>query len=184
MAFINCPNCNEKVSDKVAICPNCNALLNTNSAMQKPTKMMLKVGLGFLVAAIASLSFGFWAFSSGGIIFVILGIIGFGVAYFAFKDYKNDLYKYHLSQTDRDAYDKYVIEEREKRIEEQRLLNQQRAEKEAKKYNHYRYKCPMCQSNKIMNISTTKKVVSTEVFGLASNKIGKTYQCDDCKYMW
>lgn len=184
MAYINCPNCNERISDKVAICPNCNALLNTNSTMQKPSKLMVKVGAGFLVASIASLAFGIWAFSSGGIVFVVLGVLGLGATYYAFKDYRNELYKYHLSQTDRDAYDKYVIEEREKRLEEQRIIDQQKAEKEAKKYNHYRYKCPMCQSNKIMNISTVKKAVSAEMLGLASDKIGKTYQCDDCKYMW
>ena len=113
-----------------------------------------------------------------------LGLFGLAIAYYAFKDYKNELYKYHLSQTDRDAYDKYVIEEREKRLEEQRIVDQQKAEKEAKKYNHYRYKCPMCQSNKIVNISVVKKAVSAELLGLASDKIGKTYQCDDCKYMW
>ena len=71
--------------------------------------------------------------------------------------------------------------EREKERETQEFLQKQKDEKEAKKYNNYKYKCPMCGSNKIANISTAKKVVSAEMLGLASDKIGKTYLLELCK---
>ncbi|MCI5562636.1 MAG: hypothetical protein MR393_05800 [Intestinimonas massiliensis] len=60
----------------------------------------------------------------------------------------------------------------------------QEIEKEAIKYNNYKYTCPMCGSKKIKNISTVSKVVSMEVLGLASSKIGKSYECEECKYKW
>ena len=94
------------------------------------------------------------------------------------------LHKHHLANTDYAAYEEYIKNEREKERETQEFLQKQKDEKEAKKYNNYKYKCPMCGSNKIANISTAKKVVSAEMLGLASDKIGKTYQCDECKYMW
>ena len=45
-------------------------------------------------------------------------------------------------------------------------------------------KCPHCSSTSYRRISTTKKVVSTGVFGLASSTIGKTFECNKCGYKW
>lgn len=185
MALIKCPKCGETISDKVVICPNCNALLDTNTATtEKPSKVLLGCGFVALIIAIAILIFGFWAISSGGILFVIIGFFVFAVACFFFNEYRKDVYKHHLAKTDYNAYKEYIEQERQKEKEAQEFLQKQKEEKTAKKYNNYKYKCPMCGSNKIVNISTAKKVVSTEMLGLASNQIGKTYQCDDCKYMW
>lgn len=55
---------------------------------------------------------------------------------------------------------------------------------EKTKYNNYMYTCPMCGSKKIKNIDTTKRGVSVVAFGLSSGKIGKCYECDNCKYKW
>lgn len=68
--------------------------------------------------------------------------------------------------------------------DEERNLKMYQKEQENKKYNFYRYTCPMCGSKKIVNISKASKAISAEIFGLASDKVGKCYQCDDCKYMW
>lgn len=192
MALIKCPKCGETISDNVVICPNCNALLNNNpTTNENPNKYSLGCGFVALIIAIAALIFGFWTFSIGGIIFVLLGIFVFGVACSLFNDFRKAVYKQKLSKTDYAAYKEYVEHEQQKEKEMQDFLQQQKDEKNAKKdeknakkYNNYKYKCPMCNSNKVMNISTTKKVVSAELMGLASNKIGKTYQCDECKYMW
>ncbi len=184
MALINCPKCGEKISDKVVICPNCNALLDNSITAEKPNKSLLGYGFIILIIAIAILVFGFWAFSSGGIIFVVLGFFAFAVACFLFNEYRKDVYKHNLAKKDYNAYKEYINQEQQKEKETQEFLQKQKEEKTAKKYNNYKYKCPMCGSNKIVNISITKKVVSTEALGLASNKIGKTYQCDECKYMW
>ena len=45
-------------------------------------------------------------------------------------------------------------------------------------------KCPHCGSTSFKRISTTKKVVSTGLFGLASSTIGKTFSCNKCGYKW
>lgn len=44
--------------------------------------------------------------------------------------------------------------------------------------------CPNCHSVKIQPIKMTKRVIDTQLFGLASDTIGKTYECLDCKYKW
>ena len=184
MALIKCPKCGETISDRGVICPNCHFLFENKSALEKPSKVFLIQGFITLVIAIALLIFGFWAISSGGIIFVILGFFVFVIACVSFNEYIKDVYKHHLANTDYTAYQEYIEQERQKERETQEFLQKQKEEKTAKKYNNYKYKCPMCGSNKIVNISTAKKIVSTEMLGLASNQIGKTYQCDECKYIW
>ena len=44
--------------------------------------------------------------------------------------------------------------------------------------------CPTCGSTNIKHISTLNRAVSIGVFGLFSNKIGKNYECLDCKTKW
>lgn len=44
--------------------------------------------------------------------------------------------------------------------------------------------CPNCNSTNTEKISTTKKVASTAVLGLASRTIGKNYKCKNCGYIW
>lgn len=45
-------------------------------------------------------------------------------------------------------------------------------------------KCPTCGSTNVQKISTTKRWVSTGLFGLASSDIGKTMCCKNCGYKW
>ena len=186
MALINCPKCGKEISDRGQLCPHCKTWLNeaNDPVFQKPSKVYLIQGFVFLIIAIALLVFGLWASSTGGIVFVGLGVFVCVIAVVSFNEHKKVVHKHHLANTDYAAYEEYIKNEREKERETQEFLQKQKDEKEAKKYNNYKYKCPMCGSNKIANISTAKKVVSAEILGLASAKIGKTYQCDECKYMW
>ena len=46
------------------------------------------------------------------------------------------------------------------------------------------YKCPNCGCSAGHPIGAIDKGVSVGAYGLASNKIGKTYKCDKCGYMW
>ena len=48
----------------------------------------------------------------------------------------------------------------------------------------YGIKCPNCGQVNVTFISTTSRAVSVGTVGLVSNKIGKTYKCPKCKYMW
>ena len=45
-------------------------------------------------------------------------------------------------------------------------------------------KCPTCGSTNVKYISTLNRAVSIGVFGLFSSKIGKNYECLNCKAKW
>lgn len=45
-------------------------------------------------------------------------------------------------------------------------------------------KCPTCGSTNVRHISTLNRAVSIGVFGLFSSKIGKNYECLNCKTKW
>ena len=45
-------------------------------------------------------------------------------------------------------------------------------------------RCPTCGSTKVEKIGMVGKVVSVELFGLASNSMGKTFKCNKCGYKW
>lgn len=44
--------------------------------------------------------------------------------------------------------------------------------------------CPTCGSTNIEKISSTKRWLSTGLFGLASSDVGKTMVCKKCRYKW
>lgn len=45
-------------------------------------------------------------------------------------------------------------------------------------------KCPVCGSIRVNKISTANRLTSVFAFGLASSKIGKQYECKNCKHKW
>lgn len=44
--------------------------------------------------------------------------------------------------------------------------------------------CPNCHSTNVKPISGGERAVSVLGLGILSKKIGKSYKCMDCKYMW
>ena len=59
-----------------------------------------------------------------------------------------------------------------------------RAEEEAKRYNYYVFTCPVCKSKRVRKIDNLERSLSVSALGLASDKIGKQYECDECKHKW
>ena len=53
-----------------------------------------------------------------------------------------------------------------------------------KKYNNYMFECPMCHSKNVKKISDLNRATSVAVWGVASDKIGKQYECDNCHHKW
>lgn len=45
-------------------------------------------------------------------------------------------------------------------------------------------KCPTCGSTNVHPISTAKKAFGFAMVGLFSSNLGKSYECDNCKYKW
>lgn len=97
---------------------------------------------------------------------------------------------YDSLKTQRNLYDKYADDTEQYKIEliKQSDLEkkQQQAVREAEKLNAnpLRIKCPNCGSNNVVKISTINRVASVAAVGLASSKIGKQYQCRNCKHKW
>ena len=135
MALINCPKCGKEISDRGQLCPHCKTWLNeaNDPVFQKPSKVYLIQGFVFLIIAIALLVFGLWASSTGGIVFVGLGVFVFVIAVVSFNEHKKVVHKHHLANTDYAAYEEYIKNEREKERETQEFQQKQKDEKEAKK---------------------------------------------------
>lgn len=55
---------------------------------------------------------------------------------------------------------------------------------EKKKYNDYKITCPVCQSKKVLKITSVNRAISVGALGLASSKIGKQYECSECHHKW
>lgn len=66
----------------------------------------------------------------------------------------------------------------------QRRAQQKRIEKEHIEKETYIPTCPTCGSINIKHISTLNRAVSIGAFGIFSSKIGKSYECLDCKAKW
>lgn len=64
-----------------------------------------------------------------------------------------------------------------------RIVKEQKEQKEYQEL-HGGYKCPNCGEHAGHEISTMKKAVSVGMLGLASDKIGKNYECKNCGYKW
>ncbi|MBE7013873.1 MAG: hypothetical protein E7419_01540 [Ruminococcaceae bacterium] len=67
--------------------------------------------------------------------------------------------------------------------EEKRAEEDYKKEQEFKKMN-CGYKCPNCGAKAGHKISAISKSFSISTFGIASSKIGKTYKCEKCGYLW
>ena len=90
--------------------------------------------------------------------------------------------------TKRKEQARQYLEAREKEREQEaaayRLkMVEQSIEREQKKH-PTNIHCPTCGSNKIEKISGFDRAMSAKMFGLASSKIGKTFECKSCGYKW
>lgn len=201
MALIKCPECGrEKVSDSAVSCPDCGygikehfleiereqqkldrekqseilegirikkeqAELNTIKMPSKPNfgQNLLIFGVVFLPFMLLGLflpyGFGFWFFA----------VFWLGVSISTYNDNKKD---YERAQQNFNKFQQEELSKKkmQKALEEYRLRNAP--------------KCPMCGSINIKKISTYSRVVSVDIYGLASDKIGKQYMCENCEHMW
>lgn len=197
MALINCPECiRENVSDTAEVCPDCGYAIkahfekieaeetkktiiqnrmNCVTMPEKPEDKMESNEKSLIVFGVICII--------GGLLCLDIPILalfeffcGGALIATAFKQ-KNDKYEkalsdYNLAIHNFEGYQK-------KKIHEQDVANVRRAMKEANSP-----KCPVCGSKNIKNISTFDRAVSVGTVGIASKKIGKQYQCKNCKHMW
>ena len=62
-----------------------------------------------------------------------------------------------------------------------RYLEKEKRELEALRN---RPRCPKCGSFNFVEISTASRLISVAAWGLASGKIGKQYECKNCRHKW
>ena len=67
------------------------------------------------------------------------------------------------------------------RINKEKLLQQASLDKQREQN---KPKCPTCGSTNVKHISKLNRAVSIGVLGLFSSKIGKNYECLNCKSKW
>ena len=79
---------------------------------------------------------------------------------------------------DNPLFDENIYEQREgkEKLLQQASLDKQREQNIPK--------CPTCGSTNVKHISTLNRAISIGVLGLFSSKIGKNYECLDCKAKW
>lgn len=91
-------------------------------------------------------------------------------------NYNKRVKDYELACRNFETYQRQMIKEQdEARARHQRELEQKIANA---------IKCPNCGSIDTKKISTTSRVASVAMVGVASSKIGKQYECINCGYRW
>lgn len=89
-------------------------------------------------------------------------------------------------QFDENLYNKRHMKEEEfrkrNREEARQRLLQQASQPSAAPASTNQPHCPACQSTNIEKIGIFKRMLSTNMFGIASKKIGKQFHCKNCGY--
>lgn len=207
MNITKCPFCDKQVDSLNKLCPFCGTLLPVvqeikNEVMQtsqykpipkttvkknnvQPPVAPHKQG-GFVGSLAVSVMFAFFAALfyfmeiydgsyqfEGAIFFSFLCLCFGGISYICYSKQK---IKYRLYKNNIEEYCKKEKEERERRYQQQERIRQQQIA-EANK----RATCPYCKSKNTKRISTTSRITSVAMTGLASKKIGKQWHCNNCK---
>ena len=101
----------------------------------------------------------------------------------ALDKYENwDRYKERLKNDTVERYEKWISDLKKQKFEVQK--SSVPVETVPTPQSTHIFKCPKCGSINVKRISNTSRAISVELMGLASSKIGKQYECKDCKHMW
>lgn len=129
------------------------------------------------------------------VLLAVLIVIGIPVAAFItyldygimYNCYKRDYDDWMEQQNDWDGYikkKKAVVQEKYKDVASNIAHYGTKAVPSYPSRNNNKLKCPICGSTNVNKISTLNRTVSVATVGLASSKIGKQYECKDCKHKW
>lgn len=142
--------------------------------------------LGFITRKIYLLSYIFAAICS---LDLFIGTILLIVVIYA--DYNSEMhsYKYEIGISeettwkDFEGYKKHLINKKIEYYSDKDDIDYRIAYRKIVNTDS-KIKCPICNSINVERISTASRVISVEIVGLASNKIGKQYKCKNCKHLW
>lgn len=202
MALVQCPECGkENVSDSAEACPECGYKIREHfEKLQKdaerekriqerieleiirppatpdPTVLIITIVLSLIWLLLMNISELKTICILG--LFITVPLIFLGLKWYL-DEKENHKNICELIEEDPEQYER---KERD-RIRTKITLEELQKEETIKKAALMPH-CPHCNSTRIEKISTVNRVVSVEMFGLASGKIGKQYKCKDCKHMW
>lgn len=143
-------------------------------------KESVRGGIGLAISL--PLTILFWCLSSKGslgILIVICAFASFASAVFlinGINEQKRNSDELEIAKRD--------INEYEERMKQQSKIAAAQAQTYAAKNASKHPKCPMCGSTNTEKIGTINRAASVAAVGLASSKIGKQYQCKNCKHKW
>lgn len=196
MEQMTCPKCGKSVSkDDDYCCPHCAELLmgdiesTDKYKAPHPGYGLLVVSLVFagIAALFFRLSFSSGRLLKGSLLTIIIAAIAAAIAIVCLGVFISMIRDYRLAIKDNAAF-QIRMGEREKR--EQALrddLEKQRAER-AREEAEKRAKlpaCPICgKKDNVRRISTLNRSASVAAWGIASAKIGKQYECTNCKHFF
>lgn len=153
--LIKCPECNKEISDKAEMCPNCGYKL------PKPEPIINGV--------------------------YCPSCLDCGIkTKIEFCPYCKIRYKDSITGTC-DEVDNYTQNHPE--LKDAPEFSQEAYDKRVN-YVPYNYptmntpKCPTCGSTDLSKVSSISKAGSVLMFGLLSQKVKKTWHCNNCKYEW
>lgn len=155
------------------------AIRNSENRIQLESKQMRKHGIIFSISLVVFLVC--LCVDPGGLLYfeIISGIAGFlslVMLLSAKSDKEEALNDLELAKKSIDQYERNLEKRQEKAVEQLQVL--------AKNYEAKHPTCPQCGSNHTERISTIGRAASIATLGLASSKIGKQYQCKNCKHKW
>lgn len=190
-----CPECKKEFSGDLRICPHCGLSLDDKESIQRLNTMRIlesksnsktwwKRGTVCLISLliIAILLFVMYIYTTNGLLLtgVIFALFFTCVSiYSLYSDYSSkEKAKAELDLAKKD-YDKYKAK-KDKEREAAKIQSAINSARKAAKHP----KCPNCGSTNTFRITTAGRMASVAAVGIASGKIGKQYECKNCKYKW
>ncbi len=134
------------------------------------------IGMFFAVSVVAMLFIQSW------LLMLVGGIFAYIFLSTGFDKLKRSQDIYDKYKNDQEKYRKAIIRDQDMEKAQNEMINTYR--KNSKNKHNAGIKCPMCGSGNVYRISTTNRAVSVATVGLASSKIGKQYECKNCKHKW
>lgn len=190
-----CPKCKKEFSGDIRVCPNCGFSLDDIEARRQANTMTVLEArvnnktwwkentlLSIFLLIITIILFAIYSFTSSGLVLTgsLFALFFTGVAmYGLYSDYSSrEKAKEELESAKKD-YDKYKMQkdrEREAAKIQSAINNAKQSAKHPK--------CPNCGSTNTVRITTANRMASVAAVGVASGKIGKQFECKNCKYKW
>lgn len=188
MSKVFCPECNKEVSSYAESCPDCGFpiakyLKDNNLADFSKTFVCPKCGWSWTATdLIAKIKCDY----CGTPMFQTVDSTEETIANASYPKTEEEIDQYIYSLLERsgkiDEYSKEAHDHYREKLDEKCKEIEERERREAiqSKIESNQPHCPVCQSANIEKIGMFKRILSTSMFGIASDKVGKQWHCKSC----